>query len=93
MPEHNSSLVHPAPIAAGEALGIDLREPWQMNLSDWKKLKEILLLSGDKHGLKRIGGLTFDIAHRRQVENALKVGKPVPLDVLRDYPDLVNERL
>ena len=38
--------------------------------------------------LTALGGLTTDHAHRAQVERAVNEGEPVPMEVVRDYPDL-----
>jgi len=57
-------------------------------LADWKRLKDELRERGDDDGLRAIGGLGTDAAHRYRVEQALKQGKPVPQEVLEDYPEL-----
>lgn len=64
------------------------REIWQIPLPEWKQLRDRLRENGDEEGLRLIGGLTTDFAHRYNVEQARKAGKPVPPEVLNDYPDL-----
>ena len=34
----------------------------------------------------------YDIIHRRAIEQALKEGKPIPPDVLKEYPELMKEK-
>jgi very-short-patch-repair endonuclease len=64
------------------------RQSWQMTLATWKKRREELQERGDIEGLRAIGGLGADHAHRYRLQEALAQGKPVPPQVLRDYPDL-----
>jgi hypothetical protein len=68
----------------------DRRESWQMTLAEWRKIRAELQACGDVEGLRGIGGLGTEYAHRYRVEQALKQGKPVPPDVLKDYPDLLE---
>jgi hypothetical protein len=63
-------------------------ESWEMPLSQWRQRCEELRKVGDTAGLRAIGGLGTDHAHRYRVECALKDGKPVPKEVLAGYPDL-----
>ncbi len=63
-----------------------------MRLSEWKVACEKLRERGDTEGLRAIGGLGTDYAHRYRVEQALKQGKPVPQEVLDAYPDLAKFR-
>ncbi len=88
--DENSDAVTAEPVALGKSQGTDQRETWRMTLSEWKQLREELRQRCDKEGLKRIGGLTSDFAHRFRVAEALKQGKPVPQEVLDDYPDLAG---
>ena len=34
----------------------------------------------------------YDIIHKRAIEQALKEGKPIPPDVLKEYPELMKEK-
>lgn len=74
--------------AASEEQPAPLRESWEMTLEEWKILRDALRERGDDVGLRTIGGLGTDFAHRYRVAEALKQGKTVPLQVLADYPDL-----
>jgi hypothetical protein len=51
------------------------------------KYRDALKKADNAYKLKR--GAEIDIAHRAAVETALEEGKPVPAEVLADYPDLV----
>ena len=66
-------------------------ESWQMTLVAWKQRVNELRDLGDNEGLRAIGGLGTDYAHRVRLESALAEGKPVPPEVLRDYPDLASD--
>ena len=59
-----------------------------MTLPIWRQLVAELREKGDDQRLTALGGLTTDHAHRAQVERALNEGEPVPMEVVRDYPDL-----
>jgi hypothetical protein len=60
-----------------------------MTLMEWKRLCEEFRARGDQDGLRAIGGKATG-AHRYRVKAALEQGKPVPPEVLTDYPDLVQ---
>ncbi|MEX2287141.1 MAG: AAA domain-containing protein [Planctomycetaceae bacterium] len=68
-----------------------LKEVWQLTLAAWREQRDRLRIAKDEDGLRAIGGLGTDFAHRYRVEQALKEGKPVPKEVLDDYPDLLTE--
>jgi hypothetical protein len=70
----------------------DKRESWQMTLAEWRQLRDKLRERGDEEGLRAIGGLGTDYAHRYRVEQALKAGKPVPKEVLSDYAELATSQ-
>ncbi len=79
------------PVRQPEPLMASVQEPreaWQMRLAEWTQLRDRLRESGDEEGLRAIGGLGTDFAHRYRVEQALRAGKPVPEKVLSDYPNL-----
>lgn len=76
------------PTAATPPPSAERREPWQMTLTEWKRRREELRSIGDQEGLRAIGGLGTEIAHRAKVEQAVREGKSVPAEVLADYPDL-----
>jgi hypothetical protein len=61
-----------------------------MTLAEWRKIRAELEARGDVEGLRGIGGHGTEYAHRYRVEQALKQGKPVPPDVLKEYPDLLE---
>ena len=68
------------------------RKAWQIPFAEWQSVRKQLQEKGDVEALRDIGGLTTDCAHRYNVEQAVKQGKPVPREVLKDYPDLDPER-
>ena len=70
-------------------------EPWQVALAAWRARKAYLRSwlrrsndRGAKDLLRAWGGMTTDYAHKYRVQEALRMGKAVPCEVLRDYPDL-----
>jgi hypothetical protein len=70
-------------------------EPWQVALAAWRARKAYLrswLRRSNDRGVKDLlrawGGMTTDYAHKYRVQEALRMGKAVPCEVLRDYPDL-----
>ncbi len=72
-------------------------EAWQVPLQVWRTRKEYLELmlrwSKDRRIedlLRAWGGMTSDYAHKYRVEEAVKMGKAVPAQVLSDYPDLIS---
>jgi len=71
-----------------EATGKPL-ESWEMTLNEWKQRCDELRERGDEDALRSVGGLGTDFAHRYRVEQALKKGKPVPKNVLNEYPNLL----
>jgi len=64
------------------------KEPWQMTREEW--LKEV---RKEAKTYKFPGGFIINAGfnHKRFVAQALREGKPVPLKVLKDYPDLLKE--
>lgn len=58
------------------------KEPWRMTLSEYLDFRT-----------KHEGGFRFEFPafHRSHIEEALEEGKPVPLEVLKDYPDLLRK--
>ena len=70
--------------------GKEVREAWQIPFAEWKKLRDELRECGDNEGLSAIGGLGTDFAHRFKVKLAIEQGKAIPLEVLKDYPDLAK---
>jgi hypothetical protein len=67
--------------------GVEI-QPWQMTLAQYGlNYKEYITF---RHGWKNLGQgeFAFKPDHARFVETALKEGKPVPPEVLVDYPDL-----
>ncbi len=72
-------------------------ETWQVPLEVWRTRKEYLQLmlrwskdSRIEDLLRAWGGATTDYAHKYRVEEAIKMGKRVPPQVLSDYPDLAS---
>jgi len=61
---------------------------WQISLESWRRLKGEYRSKGDMEGLRQIGGLGSDLAHRLSVKKAMTEGLAVPQEVLADYPDL-----
>jgi hypothetical protein len=71
------------------------KEIWQMTFREWGALRDHFRKQFNATGnplfferLGRIGGRTTDAAHRYHVQNAIKNGKPVPMEVRADYPEL-----
>ena len=64
------------------------KELWQMTREEW--LKEV---RKEARNYKFPGEFIINagFSHRRFVAQALYEGKPVPLKVLKDYPDLLKE--
>ncbi len=88
-----------ADIMAGARAELVAKEPWQMSKAEYDKYIEVLQRTQSRgltekltirmakasDELSRIqGGRT----HKWQIEQALAAGKPVPAEVLKDYPDL-----
>jgi hypothetical protein len=75
--------------AIEKALSEGKKEPWQMTLEEYAYAEA----SKYGHGKPRMDwikagyGETYR-SHKTTVQRALKEGKPVPPEVLRDYPDL-----
>ena len=56
-----------------------VKEPWEMTSKEW------LGEEFDKYPFVKAGNV---IAHKKAVQKALSEGKPIPQEVLKDYPDL-----
>jgi len=56
------------------------KEPWEMTLSEYESI----------HGKPRKGATSYteNTFHKNAVHTAINQGKPVPEEVLKDYPDL-----
>jgi len=67
---------------------VALKESWQMTQAEaWRKEPKIAI---GRHGADR-PGVKWVNWHKTQVNQALSEGKPVPSEVLADYPDLMAE--
>ena len=78
------------------------KQPWQMTRDDFRqsmdtdaaafqKVNEFSKAAHDR-GLKpKPGVYAANVYHEDQVRKALSEGKPVPAEVLADYPDLAPE--
>ena len=63
------------------------KEPWQMTREEWKRgFVEDWQEVEAQRGIRGIGPLGR--IHKQRVRQALSEGKPVPSEVLKDYPDL-----
>lgn len=76
------------------------KEPWQMSSSEFYvnqlyKFAENLRKKGDRDPYATARNMlkaeSSDEAHREHVSKAISEGKPVPSEVLAEYPDLENE--
>ena len=71
----------------GSQVEIDLREPWQMTWDDFRKVTAKLPRGPvSEEAATRL----LRQQHREIIEKALDEGKPVPDEVLKDYPDLAK---
>lgn len=76
------------------------KEPWQMTREDYLSMREQQLVSskaqkpemyyGNLKGeeSRRLWTSTMSGYHKEHIEKALSEGKPVPAEVLKDYPEL-----
>lgn len=62
------------------------KEPWQHTKSEWSA--KIKAEYGRQGFPDLVAKQATDATHRREVETAIRDGKPVPAKVLADYPDL-----
>lgn len=60
------------------------KEPWERTRAEWIKLRT-------ESDIGRLAPDTASQQHRRAVKQAIKEGKPVPPEVLADYPDLAKQ--
>lgn len=77
----------PEPPAKPEAESTDSKEPWQMTQAE--------IIAEDTYGNRTDKGNWTDArkaealkTHQQEVQIAIREGKPVPAEVLADYPDL-----
>lgn len=101
--EHKA-LVPKAQVAAGQAempvvavAGKPVaaaKEPWQMTRGEYRKNVEEELLQRGQQLPQRTAADSYwnsvDRTHRRDIADALSEGKPVPANVLAEYPDLAK---
>lgn len=76
------------------------KEPWQMSSQEWydhkfsqlSKKAQKQIIGGDKSvaTVEQIRGQT-DLEHNRNIQKALSEGKPVPPEVLAEYPELKSQ--
>ena len=62
------------------------KEPWQ----PWQMTQKEYIATGTQRAQREAGHRGLKSNHYAYVEGALSQGKPVPLDVLKDYPDLAR---
>ena len=67
---------------AGE--GGEAKQAWEMTASEWADAVNIGGTAREQREARKASGVN----HRRYVTRALREGKPVPVAVLADYPDL-----
>lgn len=78
-------------LTAQPPTGAGVRQPWEMTQSEWFKANI------DKYPLPEAGQnrkATLNKAaepHRTSIERAISEGKPIPAEVLADYPDLAKQ--
>jgi len=64
-----------------------VKEPWEYTKSEWSKLIK------SEYGMQGFPDLAAkqatDATHAKEVADAVKAGKPVPVHVLLDYPNLI----
>lgn len=72
----------------------ELKKPWEMTFDEYYDLKNN---ERKKHGVKMKAYGNFKehmrIRHKEEIEYALNENKPVPPEVLADYPDLQEKSL
>lgn len=64
----------------------EVAEPWQMTKAEYVKVRADRL----KEGVEYKSKFTSEQLHERNVKDALSEGKPVPPEVLAEYPDLAK---
>jgi len=78
---------------AAEAEAPPAREPWQMTKVELKTYANQLAYAAETDKSlegRRDKALADYELHRTRVSTAMREGKPVPAEVLKDYPDLVS---
>lgn len=75
--------------AVGRVPGEAAKEPWQMTRAEYVRSKQAEL---EGFGAKFTRPMAEGVqeAHGKAIKQAIEQGKPVPDEVLRDYPDLVG---
>lgn len=84
-----------AELVAGARAPATAKDPWQMTRDEFtaqakEKLSPPFLPEGRPFGTEKQFEQTAAIAHREKIESAIAAGKPVPANVLADYPDLTQ---
>lgn len=85
--------VEPTPVAEPTAPAVPAKEPWQMIKTEWAdSVRAKYAQSNAELKANGFSGITeprMD-AHANIVRNAIEKGKPVPLEVLAEYPELTK---
>lgn len=71
-------------MAGSGAPQTEQKEPWEMTRREFKDFHR-------PPGRALLNVEAYNLAHREQVKEALAAGKPVPAEVLKDYPELRRE--
>ena len=71
------------PVISKEFESLVEKQPWEMSVDDYVKESDELYGKGTKEADEAVKEY-----HRQSVEYAIAVKKPVPPEVLADYPDL-----
>lgn len=82
----SKDLTPPTPPKATPESPKGAKEPWEMRFTEARKGRGIQM--GDNAEPMMAQFNKWDAEHKQAVESALKEGKPVPAEVLADYPDL-----
>lgn len=79
--------VAPKPVAEVK----EAKKPWEMTKKEFKDYY-INVRSKEKGSLGKLSDEDIDQLHKTNIRQSLEQKKPVPAEVLKDYPDLVKEK-
>ena len=65
---------------------LEIKEPWEMIREEFLAMAKNKLTHKPTEQFEAIA----TISHKRQISQAISISKPVPLEVLKDYPDLAE---
>ena len=100
IPKDQAKLVRSEPARAPESKPKPTKEPWEMTKQEYLAMREQGLVGSKAQSpelyygnlrpddSRRVWKGTMSKYHLEHIEQALKEGKPVPPEVLKDYPEL-----